>query len=58
MDMSTLINSVHTILCKVVIYNYVLCWLYSVPNLIVILFNLLYHVFIMGFNCKGCAIER
>ena len=30
----------------------------SVPNLIVILFNLLYPVFIVGFNCKGYAIER
>ena len=30
----------------------------SVPNLIVILFNLLYHVFIARFNCKGCVIER
>ena len=30
----------------------------SVPNLIVILINLLYLVFIMGFNCKGCVIER
>ena len=28
------------------------------PNLIVIIFNLLYHVFIMGFDCKGCVIER
>ena len=27
-------------------------------NLIVILFNLLYSVFIVGFNCKGCVIER
>ena len=24
-------------------------------NLIVILFNLLYPVFIVGFNCKGCV---
>ena len=31
---------------------------YSVPNLIVILFNLLYPVFILGFDCKGCVIER
>ena len=31
---------------------------YSVPNLIVILFNLLYPVFIVGFNCKSCVIER
>ena len=28
------------------------------PNLIVILFNLLYPIFIVGFNCKGCVIER
>ena len=28
------------------------------PNLIVILFNLLYPLFIVGFNCKGCVIER
>ena len=27
-------------------------------NLIVILFNLFYTVFIVGFNCKDCAIER
>ena len=31
---------------------------YSVPNLIVILFNLLYPVFILEFDCKGCVIER
>ena len=30
----------------------------SVPNLIVILFNLLYPVFFVGFYCKGCVIER
>ena len=30
----------------------------SMPNLIVILFNLLYLVFIVGFNCKGCVIEK
>ena len=30
---------------------------YSMPNLIVILFNLLYLVFIVGFNCKGCVIK-
>ena len=28
------------------------------PNLIVILLNLLYPVFIVGFKCKGCVIER
>ena len=31
---------------------------YSVPNLIVIIFNLLYPVFIVEFDCKGCVIER
>ena len=31
---------------------------YSVPNLIVILFNLLYPVFVVGFVCKGCMLER
>ena len=31
---------------------------YSVPNLIVILFNLLYPVFIVGFDCKGYVIKR
>ena len=30
----------------------------SVPNLIVTLFNLLYPVFIVEFDCKGCVIER
>ena len=30
----------------------------SMPNLIVTLFNLLYPVFIVGFNCKSCVIER
>ena len=30
---------------------------YSVPNLIVIIFNLLYPVCIMGFHCKGYMIE-
>ena len=29
-----------------------------VPNLIVVLFNLLYPVFIVRFTCKGCVIER
>ena len=43
-------------LCKVVIYNYCFVGFYSVPNLIVILFNLLYPIFIVGFNCKGCMI--
>ena len=29
---------------------------YSEPNLIVILFNLLYPVFVIGIYCKGCVI--
>ena len=31
---------------------------YFVRNLIVILFNLLYLVFVVGFVCKGCILER
>ena len=31
---------------------------YFLPNLIVIIFNLLYPVFIVGFDCKGCVLER
>ena len=31
---------------------------YSVPNLIVILFNLVYPVFIAGCDYKGCVLER
>ena len=30
----------------------------SVTNLIVILFNLLYPIFIVGLYCKGCVIGR
>ena len=44
--------------CKVVIYNYVSCWFYFMPNFIVISFNMLYPVFIVGFNCKDYVIER
>ena len=28
------------------------------PNLIVIIFNLLYPVFSVGLDCKGCVLER
>ena len=31
---------------------------YSMSNLIVILFNLMYPVFIVGIYCKGCVIVR
>ena len=30
----------------------------SMPNLIVIVFNLLYPIFIVGFYFKGCVIKR
>ena len=32
--------------------------LYSIPNLIIILFNLMYPVFVVGIYCKGCVIMR
>ena len=31
---------------------------YSVPNLIVILFNFMYSIFAVGIYCKGCVIVR
>ena len=31
---------------------------YSMSNLIIILFNLMYHVFVVGIYCKGCVIVR
>ena len=31
---------------------------YSVPNLIVILFNFMYSIFVVGIYCKGCVIVR
>ena len=31
---------------------------YSVSNLIIILFNLMYPVFVMGIYCKGCVIVK
>ena len=31
---------------------------YFVPNLIIIIFNLVYPIFIVGFDCKGCVLER
>ena len=46
------------ILVKLWFTNMYFVVFYSVPNLIVILFNLLYPVFIVGFNCKGCVRER
>ena len=31
---------------------------YSVPNLVVILFNFMYLVFVVGIYCKSCVIVR
>ena len=31
---------------------------YSMSNLIIILFNLMYPVFVMGIYCKGCVIVK
>ena len=51
------IGSLYEISCKVVIYNYVSIGFYSVPNFIVIIFNLMYPVFYVRFICKGCVRE-
>ena len=52
------IGSLYEISCKVVIYNYVFIGFYSVPNFIVIIFNLMYPVLFVGFHCKGCMWEK
>ena len=43
---------------KVVIYNYVFVGFYSVPKLIVIMFNLMYPVFLVGFLFVRVLCER
>ena len=40
------------------IYKYVFFGFYFMPNLIVIIFNLLYPVFIVGFDCKDYVLGR
>ena len=47
-------------MCVVKLWFTAMCFVgfNSVPNLIIILFNLLYPVFIVGFDCKGCVIKR
>ena len=43
--------------CKVAIYKDVFFGFYSLPNLIIIMFNLMYFVFYAGSICKGCVRE-
>ena len=40
------------------IYKFVFCWLLFLAKFIVIIFNLVYPVFIVGFDCKGYVLER
>ena len=47
-----------SILVKLLFTTICFVGFYSVPNLIVIIFNLLYPIFIVGYHCKGCVIER
>ena len=42
-------------ICKVVIYNYVLCWLYSMINSVV--FALFCFLYFVGFYCIGFSIK-
>ena len=42
--------------CKVVIYNYVLCWLYSMTKSVIIALNLFPCIFV-GFYCIGFSIK-
>ena len=41
--------------CKVVIYNYVLCWLYSMTKSVV--FALFCSLYFVGFYCIGFSIK-
>ena len=45
-------------MCKVVIYNYVFIGFYSMPKLIVIMFNLMYPVFLVSFLFVRVLCER
>ena len=46
-------------MCKVVVYNYIFVGFYSVLNLVVIMFNLMYPLFHVGFYLQGlCVRER
>jgi len=42
--------------CKVVIYNYILCWLYSMTKSIVIVLILFPCIFVV-FICNGFSIK-
>ena len=46
------------LLCKVVIYNIVFCWLIFRAKFDCNVIQSLYPIFIVGFHCKGCVLER
>ena len=52
------IKVINLLIVKLLFTTLCFVGLYFVPNLIVMLFNLLYPIFIVGFHCKGCALER
>ena len=60
MDYESYAWSVRTIYLYVKLLFTTICFVgfYSVPNLIVIIFNLLYPIFIVEFHCKGCVLKR
>ena len=41
--------------CKVVIYNYILCWLYSMTKNVVVV--LILFLLLVGFYCIGFSIK-
>ena len=59
-DLCNILNADASGLYSVKLLFTTICFVgfYSEPNLIVIIFNLLYPVCIVGFHCKGCVIER
>ena len=54
----TLFISLPCAFCKVVFFKYVFSLAFILSNLIVILFNLMYLVFVVEIYCKGCVIVR
>ena len=44
--------------CKVMIYKDVVCWLLFRTKFDCNLFNLLYPVFVVRFDCKGCVLKK
>ena len=52
------IKVINLLIVKLLFTTLCFVGLYFVPNLIVMLFNILYPIFIVGYHYKGCMLER